>query len=206
MSSELGDLRKLFESFVFPFYSIERDIHLRFRQKMDETDAEHSWTLAFIVMAATPQIDKTLDVNLAVKYALIHDLVEIYAGDLSVYGQNPAAVVEKEKQEQAALGKIDANSKNFPEIARLCTDYENQINDEAVFVKAVDKVVNWLTSLQSYESKHRKRSGITKDMFEDAFARSRKLASKHPATKRYIEEIYTYLSRNPEYFKDYSAT
>lgn len=201
MDSELDNLQKLLENFVFPFYSIERDMHLGFREKMDETDAEHSWALAFIVMAVTPQIDKTLDVNLAVKYALVHDLVEIYAGDLSVYDQSPATIAEKEKQEQAALHKITANSNNFPEIARLCNDYENQINDEAIFVKAMDKVVNWLTSLQSYESKHKKRRGITKNIFEDAFKRSRKLASRHPVTQKYIEEIYTYLISNPEYFK-----
>lgn len=198
---KLADIKALFNDFVFPFYEIERDMHLAQREKMDESDAEHSWALALTVMAITPVIDSSLDINLAIKYALIHDLVEIYAGDLSVYDQNPSTIAIKEEQEMAALSKITSHSKQFPDLAKLCNDYENQINNEAIYVKALDKVVNWLTSIQSYESGQKKQRGISKEIFDNAFERSRMFASKHPVTKKYIEEIYKYLTDHPEYFK-----
>ena len=72
-----------------------------------ETDAEHSWHFALMAMVlyeycALPHVD----LNRVLKMALVHDLVEIYAGDTFCYDQ--AA-----NQDKALREKESADRQNF---------------------------------------------------------------------------------------------
>ena len=50
-----------------------------------ENDAEHSWHIAVMAMVLSEYSNKKIDVCKVVKMLLIHDLVEIYAGDTFCY-------------------------------------------------------------------------------------------------------------------------
>src|SRR5688500_17601485 len=50
-----------------------------------ENDAEHSWHLALMVAVLAEHADEPVDVGRTLKLVLLHDLVEIYAGDTFLY-------------------------------------------------------------------------------------------------------------------------
>ena len=50
-----------------------------------ENDAEHSWHFALIIVLLSEYANEDIDVLKTVKMALIHDIVEIDAGDTFVY-------------------------------------------------------------------------------------------------------------------------
>ncbi len=67
-----------------------------------ESDAEHTWHITMAVWLMTTAYDKPVDVLRCIKMALVHDLVEIYAGD--VYGFDASNKrSEKEEKEQSAM-------------------------------------------------------------------------------------------------------
>ena len=67
-----------------------------------ENSAEHSWHLAFYVMILTEYANEKIDMMRVIKMVLLHDLVEIDAGDTFCYDQ--AAHVDKDEKElQAAI-------------------------------------------------------------------------------------------------------
>src|ERR1700754_3897506 len=69
-----------------------------------ENDAEHSWHLAMAVLLLAEYSDEPLDVARAVELVLVHDLVEIYAGDTSIY--DSAALVDQEARERLAAERL----------------------------------------------------------------------------------------------------
>ena len=65
-----------------------------------ETDAEHSWHIAVMAMLLAPYAPEGVDTDRCVKMCLVHDLVEIYAGDTFCYdeeaGMDKAETLERE--------------------------------------------------------------------------------------------------------------
>lgn len=56
-----------------------------FNSDRHENDAEHSWHLAMMTIVLASHSDKPIDVLKVVKMVLIHDIVEIDAGDTFIY-------------------------------------------------------------------------------------------------------------------------
>ena len=50
-----------------------------------ENDAEHAWHMALFVMVLSEYANEDIDVLKTMKIVLIHDLIEIYAGDTYAY-------------------------------------------------------------------------------------------------------------------------
>src|ERR1044072_4402612 len=69
-----------------------------------ENSAEHSWQLAVAVMTFRDLANFPLDISRALQMALIHDVVEIDAGDTFVY--DTSALGEKFAKEQRAADRI----------------------------------------------------------------------------------------------------
>lgn len=46
-----------------------------------ENDAEHSWTIALMAVVLCEYASSDIDITRVIKMLLLHDLVEIYAGD-----------------------------------------------------------------------------------------------------------------------------
>ena len=79
------------------------------------------------------------DTDKLVRYALIHDLAEAYAGDVSAL--DAKARIGKPQREEVALKR---NAREFP-LAETIVDtvrgYEALIDDEAKFIYALDKLM-----------------------------------------------------------------
>ncbi|MEC7841954.1 MAG: HD domain-containing protein, partial [Candidatus Latescibacterota bacterium] len=76
------------------------------RDHRRENDAEHSWHLALMAVVLAEHAEGAVDPLRVVKMALIHDLVEIDAGDTFAYDEEGHA--DKEKRERAGAERIFA--------------------------------------------------------------------------------------------------
>ncbi len=69
-----------------------------------ESDAEHSWHLAMIILLLKNELGTKFNVDKAIKIALVHDLVEIYTGD--TWPSNDKERKDKKIREKAAAKKL----------------------------------------------------------------------------------------------------
>ena len=103
-----------------------------------ENDAEHAWHMATMVYLLKEYANEGFDVAKAMMMALIHDVVEIDAGD--AYAYDPQALAsQKEKEERAAeriFGLLPDDQRD--ELRALFEEFEKGETAEAKFVKAMD--------------------------------------------------------------------
>ncbi len=106
-----------------------------------ENTAEHSWHLGIATMIFAAHGEEQVDLGRAVCMALVHDIVEIDAGDTFAYDEGDAAA-SKETREQAAADRLfgmlpSATGAWFRE---LWDEYERGDTPEARLVMAVDRL------------------------------------------------------------------
>lgn len=104
-----------------------------------ENDVEHSFGLAMTCWYLQPKIAPELDLLKVLQYALSHDIIELHAGDTFVFDVIKAE--SKEKREREALLQIKSDWPDFNDITQFAEGYMDKLDDEARFVKAVDKLL-----------------------------------------------------------------
>jgi putative hydrolases of HD superfamily len=124
------------------FKTVRRKILLA-KENREENDAEHSFQLAVVAMYLIESEKIPLDAHLAIKYALIHDVVEVYAGDTpaALLKGSAEALKTKHAREEAAAARIASEFPEFTELHELIGQYETKANPEARFVNALDKLL-----------------------------------------------------------------
>jgi 5'-deoxynucleotidase YfbR-like HD superfamily hydrolase len=116
--------------------------------KRPESDTDHTVMLGLAASAlAAEQGD--LDVGLVAQFALVHDLVEAYAGDMpTLRALSSDRKAEKRSREHAAFERIMREfGLDLPWIDQTIAEYERQQWREARFVRALDKLLPKLTHL-----------------------------------------------------------
>lgn len=110
------------------------------RHGREETDGEHTLRLQFIAVAYAAQYHPELDVGKVAQYALVHDLIEVYAGDVNSLTASAEAIGRKALIEKLALDRLaDELSDTWPYLIDLVLQYEELADSEARFVKCFDK-------------------------------------------------------------------
>lgn len=115
-----------------------------------ENDAEHSWHLAMMVILLSKYSnDAEIDVLRTVKMSLIHDIVEIDAGDTFSY--SPHDRDQKTAKEREAANRIfgllpDDQAREF---RLLWEEFEEMKTPEARFAAAVDRLQPLLLSFNT---------------------------------------------------------
>ncbi len=106
-----------------------------------ESDAEHSWHLAMIILLLKDELGEKFNVEKSIKIALVHDLIEVYAGDY--WPSNKKERREKKIREEEAARKLFSKlPKDLEkEIKGYWQEYEDGETIEAKTVKALDKIV-----------------------------------------------------------------
>jgi putative hydrolase of HD superfamily len=115
-----------------------------------ENDAEHSWHLALMVaVLAEHAATGNLDLLRILKMVLIHDLVEIDAGDAFVYDE--AARAAAEAKERAAAERIFGllPDDQRDEYRALWEEFEAAATPEARFARAVDRLAPLMLNYHS---------------------------------------------------------
>lgn len=105
-----------------------------------ENDAEHSHQLAVLAMYIVSVKKLPLNMEKILSYALIHDMVEIYAGDTDAFGTDRDKA-SKHEREQKAQERLKIEFPEFEELHTLIDSYEKKDDPESRFLSALDKVL-----------------------------------------------------------------
>lgn len=105
-----------------------------------ENDAEHSWHLALMAFILSDYANERIDVLKAMKMALLHDVIEIDAGD--TYAYDDKGNETKRERELKAADRIFGllPEKQAAEYRQLWDEFEAMETPEAKFVNMLDKV------------------------------------------------------------------
>ena len=114
-----------------------------------ENSAEHSWHLAVIAMLMAEHANQPVDLMHVLKMLLVHDIVEIDAGDTFAY--DVAGNLDKAEREQAAADRIFGllPDDQGTEVRNLWEEFDAQVTPEAQFANAVDRL---MPVLQNYHN------------------------------------------------------
>jgi putative hydrolase of HD superfamily len=112
-----------------------------------ENSAEHSWHIAMIALVLAEHANEPIDVGRVIKLLLVHDIVEIDAGDTFAYDLN--GYLDKAEREQAAADRIFGllPPDQCGALRALWDEFESQASAEARFANLCDRL---MPSLQNY--------------------------------------------------------
>jgi len=135
----ISDLLK-FIKLTHEFQKVERRVHLAGREHK-ENDSEHSYQLAMVAWYLVESTGLShLNKELCIKYALIHDFVEVYAGDTYFYATDQERN-DKKDREKLAIEKLKKECNEFGAMIKLIEKYEEKKDSESRFVYALDKIL-----------------------------------------------------------------
>ncbi len=109
-----------------------------------ENTAEHSWTLALMALVLAEHAADPVDVATVVRMVVIHDLVEVDAGDTYVY--DDAGRASKDARERAAADRLYGllPADQGAELRALWDEFEHGTSPEARFARSVDRFAGFL--------------------------------------------------------------
>jgi putative hydrolase of HD superfamily len=182
-----------FHSLLLQFQGIKRIVNLpeTFEQ---ENDIEHSYSLAMMAWFLC-QYFPELDRDTVIRYALVHDLVEVHAGDTYIFA-DATQLDSKAEREAAALKKLVADWPDFPELTKEIVAYEAHSTPEAKFVYALDKVMPVIVIYLSKGYTWQKE-GITPEQLHEI--KKHKIAVS-PEIQPYYDQLYKLTLENRHYF------
>ncbi len=114
-----------------------------------ENSGEHSWHIALYAMVMAEHANRAINLDRVIRMLLIHDIVEIDAGDNPIHGNHDPA--ETEAIEQAAatriFGLLPADQASA--FRALWDEFEAAETDDAIFAKSIDRVQPVVSNLES---------------------------------------------------------
>lgn len=148
-----------------------------------ENSAEHSWHLAVMGMLLAEYAPAGTDLMRAVKMALIHDIVEIDAGDAFCY--DPAATAGKEERERLAADRLFGllPEDQASELRELWDEYEEMTTPESRYANALDRLQPLLQNIETDGGTWRMH-GVGRGRVEE---RMQPIASGMPDIWPYVE-------------------
>lgn len=152
------------QQMIADFAKVKRVPHLADNED-PENDVEHSFGLALTCWYLQPRIAPELDLLKILQHALAHDIVELHAGDTFIFDDTNWAT--KEDRERAALKAIEHDWSDFPALAEHAKGYMEKVDEEARFVKAVDKLLPVIMVELGQKDTFWKQHGITLQMEQD---------------------------------------
>lgn len=142
-----------------------------FHSNRHENDAEHSWHLAMMAIVLAEHSDKPIDILKVLKMVLIHDIVEIDAGDTFIYDTTKSHSNTEEELLAAKriFGLLPAEQAK--EFIAIWEEFEEGTTDEAKFAKSMDRLEpllqntsnnggTWAEFGVSYEKVYEKKKAI----------------------------------------------
>lgn len=109
-----------------------------------ESVAEHTWRMSLLAVLLSSKLDKKVNFEKLLKMIVIHDIVEIEAGDMPVPFMvgNEDLKKQKEERERTAIENIRKRLGDGigEEIYRLWHEFENQETYESKVAYALDKL------------------------------------------------------------------
>lgn len=135
----MAEILDLYEGLLIPYMKVRRDLPFPTEPERLETDGEHAFMLAIVAITIAEKLGFELDHGKIAQFALIHDLVEAHAGDVSARSSDEEQQVKVDREHEAFLVIKERYAKTTPWIPKLIEAYEARTELEAKFVYAVDK-------------------------------------------------------------------
>jgi putative hydrolase of HD superfamily len=114
-----------------------------------ENSAEHSWHIMLDALTLAEHANRPIRIERVLKMLLLHDIVEIDAGDAPIHGDHDPA--EQEAKEIAAaeriFGLLPADQRD--EFRNLWEEFEAAESDDAIFAKSIDRVQPVISNLET---------------------------------------------------------
>lgn len=141
--------------------TIQRRTYL-INEHRNENTAEHSWHIAVMAMILAEYSNESIDLAKVLKMALIHDIVEIDAGDTFVY--DTVGSLDKADRERVAADRIFniLPADQAGEMRALWDEFETRETAEAKFAATMDRFIPQLHNYHT-EGGSWKEHAITHD-------------------------------------------
>lgn len=116
-----------------------------------ENTAEHSWHIALYALVMAEHAEKPVNVDRVIKMLLLHDLVEIDAGDVPIHSAAARDAAAQDAMEQKAADRIFnlLPSDQAQGFRALWDEFEAAETDDAIFAKSIDRVQPVIANLES---------------------------------------------------------
>jgi putative hydrolase of HD superfamily len=114
-----------------------------------ENSGEHSWHIALYAMVMAEHTNRPINVDRVIKMLLIHDLVEIDAGDNPIHGDHDPAAMDIIEQAAATriFGLLPGDQAQA--FRALWDEFEAAETDDAIFAKSIDRVQPVVSNLET---------------------------------------------------------
>jgi len=111
-----------------------------FNSNRNENDAEHSWHLALMAIVLAEHSNEPIDILKVIKMVLIHDIVEIDAGDTFIYDtvKNHSNTDEERIAANRIFGLLP--EEQSAELIAIWEEFETGETAEAKFAKSMDRL------------------------------------------------------------------
>lgn len=123
-----------------------------------ENSAEHSWHIALMALLLAEHVDhpEHLDMLKVVKMLLVHDIIEIDAGDVFAYNDDDEREEREEKAAQRLFGLLPRDQAE--ELYKLWKEFEERQTPEARYAASLDRLLplvqNYLTGGYTWVKYH----------------------------------------------------
>lgn len=189
MKSSLDNLIS-FAKLIGELQAVERVIRIRESDRW-ENDVEHSYSLAMLAWYILDTEKLSLDRDRVFRYALAHDLVEVYAGDTYIYSEDKELLASKPERERLAAERLLTEFPEVPEMHAAIRSYVAKDDAESRFVYALDKIEPvlkiYLDGGQTWKEK-----GIT---FEMLYEHKKDKIALSPEIQPYFDGLMALLKR-----------
>lgn len=156
-----------------------------------ENDMEHSYHLAMMAWYVIDSEKLDLDLARVMRYALAHDLVEVYAGDTYFYTDDHELMASKPAREQAAAERLAKEFPEFPKLHEALEAYVRRDSRESRFVYALDKLLPVLRGIED-NGRQWHEQGVTLDMLTERKAGKVALS---PEVQPYYDALVEFLRK-----------
>ena len=158
------DMQRMAQQFAFILEIDKEKNILRTTLKSDgvsrENDAEHAWHMAIMTLLLAEHAEEPIDVLRTISMLLIHDLVEIDAGDTYAYDEAGKAT-QRERELAAADRVFSMLPPDQGEKMRILWDeFEAGETPEARFAAAMDRIQPMMLNAAT-DGKKWKENGVT---------------------------------------------
>jgi putative hydrolase of HD superfamily len=109
-----------------------------------ENDAEHSYHIALMALAFEKYAPEGVDLLRVLKMLLVHDIVEIDAGDTFAYDKT--ANLDKKEREKVAADRIFALIENGAELRALWEEFDAMETPDALYAISLDRLQPFLAN------------------------------------------------------------
>lgn len=130
--------------------SVYRQTHVKSDNNRNENSAEHSWHIALMANVLAEYADQPIDLSRVITMLLLHDIVEIDAGDTFAFAEQQDLDAQEDKELQALeriFGLLPEPQSS--QMKQLWLEFEQAETTDARFAKAMDRVLPLIQNMSN---------------------------------------------------------